>query len=136
MRVARCTAAAVGGPGKTARRLCEALAQWRTMTDFGLVTAADIPLTQGLAQRVTAIRPDLISAGASFGELAWVWGQGRAACGAAWPRALWFSGDELVAWAWAFLPNQVRRSDGSVSNLTGASLSYQVHPATPNWPTS
>jgi GNAT superfamily N-acetyltransferase len=71
------------------------------MTDFGLVTAADIPLTQGLAQRVTAIRPDLISAGAPFGELAWVWGQGRAACGAAWPRALWFSGDELVAWAWA-----------------------------------
>ena len=98
------------------------------MTDFGLLTAADIPLMQGLAQRVTAIRPDLISADASFGELAWVWGQGRAAYGATWPRRLWFSGDELVAWAWAFLPRQVRRSDGSVSNVTGASLSYQVHP--------
>ena len=69
------------------------------MTDFGLLTAADIPLMQGLAQRVTAIRPDLISADASFGELAWVWGQGRAAYGATWPRRLWFSGDELAAWA-------------------------------------
>jgi len=98
------------------------------MTDFRLVTAADIPLMQGLAQRVTAIRPDLISADASFGELAWVWGQGRAAYGATWPRELWFSGTELVAWAWAFLPRQVRRSDGSVSDVTGASLSYQVHP--------
>ena len=40
---------------------------------------------QGLAQRVTAIRPDLISADASYGELAWVWGKGRARYGAdAW----------------------------------------------------
>jgi GNAT superfamily N-acetyltransferase len=98
------------------------------MTDFELVTAADIPLMQGLAQRVTAIRPDLISAGASFGELAWVGGQGRAPYGATWPRRLWFSGDDLVAWAWAFLPRQVRRNDGSVRDVTGASLSYQVHP--------
>ncbi len=98
------------------------------MTDFELLTAADIPLMQGLAQRVTAIRPDLISADASYGELAWVWGKGRAAYGATWPRRLWFSGDELVAWGWAFLPHQVRRNDGSVTDVTGASLSYQVHP--------
>jgi hypothetical protein len=52
------------------------------MTDLELLTAADIPLMQGLAQRVTAIRPDLVSAGASYGELAWVWGQGRALYGA------------------------------------------------------
>ena len=64
------------------------------MTDFELLTAADIPLMQGLAQRVTAIRPDLISAGASYGELAWVWGQGRARYGATLPRRLWFSGDD------------------------------------------
>jgi len=38
------------------------------MADLELLTAADIPLTQGLAQRVTAIRPDLISADASHGE--------------------------------------------------------------------
>jgi ribosomal protein S18 acetylase RimI-like enzyme len=98
------------------------------MTDLELLTAADIPLMQGLAQRVTAIRPDLVSAGASYGELAWVWGQGRALYGATWPRRLWFSGDELVAWGWVFLPRQVRRNDGSVTDVTGASLSYQVHP--------
>ncbi|WP_406335721.1 GNAT family N-acetyltransferase [Streptomyces sp. NBC_00203] len=98
------------------------------MTDVEVLTAADIPLMQGLAQRVTATRPDLISAGASYGELAWIWGQGRAAYGTTWPRRLWSSGDELVAWGWAFLPRQVRRNDGSVTDVTGASLSYQVHP--------
>jgi hypothetical protein len=39
------------------------------MGDFDLVTAADIRLMQGLAQRVTAIRPDLVNSDASFGEL-------------------------------------------------------------------
>lgn len=98
------------------------------MTDPELVTAVDIPLMQGLAQRVTAIRPELISAGASYGELAWEWGKGHALYGATWPRRLWFSGDELVAWGWAFLPRQISRNDGSVTDVTGALLSYQVHP--------
>ena len=47
------------------------------MANLEFVTAADVELMQGLAQRVTAIRPDLISAGASYGELAWIWGQGH-----------------------------------------------------------
>jgi GNAT superfamily N-acetyltransferase len=98
------------------------------MTDFELLTAADVQLMQGLAQRVTAVRPELISAGASYGELAWIWGQGGALYGATWPRRLWFSGDELVAWGWVFLPRQVRRNDGSVTDVTGANLTYQVHP--------
>lgn len=63
-----------------------------------------------------------------YGELAWIWGQGHAAYGETWPRRLWFSGDELVAWGWALLPRQMRRSDGSVRNVTGATLAYQVHP--------
>lgn len=83
---------------------------------------------QGLAQRVTAVRPDLISADASYGELAWIWGHGHAAYGTTWPRRLWFASDELVGWAWAYLPRQVRRSDGSVTEVTGASLAYQIHP--------
>jgi len=98
------------------------------MANFELMTAADVELMQGLAQRVTAIRPDLISAGASYGELAWIWGQGQAAYRATWPRRLWSCGGDLVAWAWAFLPRQVRRSDGSVIDVTGAELTYQVHP--------
>ncbi|SEL48683.1 GNAT family N-acetyltransferase [Streptacidiphilus jiangxiensis] len=98
------------------------------MTDFELLTASDITLMQGLAQRVTAVRPDHINGGASYGELAWVWGQGTARYASTWPRRLWFSGDELVAWAWIFLPREVRRADGSVTQVKGASLSYQVHP--------
>jgi hypothetical protein len=34
------------------------------MTGFELATAADVRLMQGLAQRLTAARPDLASAGA------------------------------------------------------------------------
>ena len=46
------------------------------MTDFERVTVADVRLRQGLAQRLTAARPDLVGAGASYGELPWIWGQG------------------------------------------------------------
>ncbi|HEY3611533.1 MAG TPA: GNAT family N-acetyltransferase [Pseudonocardiaceae bacterium] len=98
------------------------------MTNVELVTAADVQLMQGLAQRVTATHPELVNSDASFGELAWNWGKGHAAEGASWPRRLWFSGGDLVAWGWAQLPRQVRRSDGSVQDVTGAYLAYQVDP--------
>jgi hypothetical protein len=42
------------------------------MGDFDLVTAGDVQLMQGLAQRVTADRPDLVNSDATFGELAWI----------------------------------------------------------------
>lgn len=98
------------------------------MPNFELVSAADVQLMQGLAQRVTATRPDLVNSDATFGELAWNWGKGHAADGATWPRRLWFSGGDLVAWSLAWLPHRVRRSDGSVKDATGAYLVYQVHP--------
>jgi hypothetical protein len=98
------------------------------MRDFHLVTAEDVQLMQGLAQRVTAVRPDLVNSDATFGELAWIWGKGHASDGGTWPCRLWFSGDKLVAWGWAYLPHEVRRSDGSVQQVTGAYLGYQVHP--------
>jgi ribosomal protein S18 acetylase RimI-like enzyme len=98
------------------------------MANVELVTAADVQLMQGLAQRVTAIRLELVNSDASFGELAWIWGKGHASEGASWPRRLWFSSGELVAWSWAYLPHRVRRSDGSVKDVTGAYLAYQVHP--------
>lgn len=103
------------------------------MTDVELVTAADVGLMQGLAQRVTALRPDLISAGASYGELAWVWGQGQAAYRATWPRRLWFCDGELVAFAWALLPRQMKRNDGSVRDVTGAEVTIRSIPTTPGW---
>jgi hypothetical protein len=90
------------------------------------VTAADVPLMQGLAQRVTATRPDLISAGASYGELAWIWGKGYGRRGLAAPAVVLRRRSGGVGLA--FLPHQVRRNDGSVTDVTGAALSYQVHP--------
>ena len=98
------------------------------VADVDLVTAENVQLMQGLAQRVTAVRPELVNSDATFGELAWIWGKGNAADGGTWPGRLWFSGGELVAWGWAYLPHQVRRSDGSVHEVTGAYLGYQVHP--------
>lgn len=98
------------------------------MGNVELLTAADVELMQGLAQRVTATRPELVNSDASYGELAWNWGRGHATDGGSWLRELWFDGGELVAWGWAQLPHQVRRIDGSVKDVTGAYLAYQVHP--------
>ncbi|MFZ0166512.1 MAG: GNAT family N-acetyltransferase [Trebonia sp.] len=98
------------------------------MGEFDVVTVEDIRLMQGLAQRVTAVRPELVNSDATFGELAWIWGKGHACDGGTWPRRLWSSGGELVAWGWAYLPHEVRRSDGSVRQATDAYLGYQVHP--------
>ena len=98
------------------------------MTDLEFATVADVQLMQGLAQRVTAIRPDLVNSDASLGEPAWNWGRGHAGEGASRRRRLWFSGGDPVAWGWARLPRRVRRSDGSVKDVTGACLAYQVHP--------
>jgi GNAT superfamily N-acetyltransferase len=92
------------------------------------VTAVDVALMQGLAQRVTATRPDLVNSDASFGELAWIWGKGLAGQGASWRRRLWSADGDLVAWAWATLPHRLRRSDGSEHDVTDAYLAYQVHP--------
>jgi ribosomal protein S18 acetylase RimI-like enzyme len=97
-----------------------------------LVTAGDVVLMQGLAQRLVAARPDLVNPGASFGGLAWIWGKGHGSAGDSWRRALWFadtpSGKELVAWAWAALPRWVRSSDGSVRKVEDAEVTFQVHP--------
>lgn len=98
------------------------------MCSSDLLTAADVQLMQEVAQRVTAVRPDLLNSDATFGELAWNWGKGHAAEGAFWPRRLWFSGGEPVAWGWARLPHRVVRNDGSVKDVTDASLTYLVHP--------
>ena len=98
------------------------------MDDSELLTAADVCLMQELAQRVTAVRPDLVNSDAAYGELAWNWGKGHASESGCRRRRLWFSGGALAAWGWARLPHQVRRSDGSVKDVTSGYLAYQVHP--------
>src|SRR6185437_994707 len=70
----------------------------------------DVRLMQGLAQQVTALRPEVVNSDATVGELAWVWGKGHADLGSTWRHRLWFSGDDLAGWSWAFLPYQVMRS--------------------------
>jgi GNAT superfamily N-acetyltransferase len=98
------------------------------MTSVELMTAADLQLMQGLVQRVTRVRPDLITSGASVGELAWVFGRGHADQRASRPRRLWIEDDVLVGWGWALLPHRIGRTDGSIKDVTGAELTYQVHP--------
>ncbi|MFC0542090.1 GNAT family N-acetyltransferase [Kutzneria chonburiensis] len=93
-----------------------------------LLTAADVRLMQGLAQRIVATRLDLVNSDASVGELAWNWGRNHRLYNATWPRRLWFAGDDLVAWGWAQLPRQVRLRDGSAREVTDAALTHQVHP--------
>ena len=95
------------------------------------VTAEDVVLMQGLAQRIVAVRPELINPDASYGALAWIWGKGHAAIGEAWRRKLWFSpgsDQELIGWAWATMPHRWLRSDGSVKTVAGASVAFQAHP--------
>jgi GNAT superfamily N-acetyltransferase len=93
------------------------------------VSVDDVQLMQGLAQRVTALRLDLVNSDASFGQLAWIWGKGHGRDGGTWVRRLWFARAALVAWGWAYLPHEVRRSDESVTHVTGTYLGYQVHPS-------
>ncbi|WP_163513522.1 GNAT family N-acetyltransferase [Fodinicola acaciae] len=74
----------------------------------------DLRLMQGLAREVTALRPELVTADASVGELAWVWSKGVDALGESWRHRLWFAGDRVVAWGWV--------------SLSGSQLTWQVHP--------
>ncbi len=89
---------------------------------------ADLRLMQGLAQEVTALRPELINGDASVGELAWVWAKDFDALGSFWRHRLWFVEKRLAAWGWAYLPHRVARSDGQVREVKSASLIWQTHP--------
>ena len=52
----------------------------------------DLRLMQGLAQQVTALRPELVNSDATVGEMAWVWAKDRTDLGGTWRHRLWFSG--------------------------------------------
>ncbi|MDX8534767.1 GNAT family N-acetyltransferase [Mesorhizobium sp. VK25A] len=83
---------------------------------------------QGLAQEVTALRPELLNGDATVGELAWVWAKDFDALGRFWRHRMWFAEGRLAAWGWACLPHQVPRGDGTVLQVKGANLIWQTHP--------
>ncbi|WP_424215960.1 GNAT family N-acetyltransferase (plasmid) [Streptomyces sp. BI20] len=97
------------------------------MTTVEPATASDVRLMQALAQRITALRPELVNSDASYGELAWNWGRddGTRAVNS---RRLWWAAGELVAWAWIRLPHPAAH-DNRAAPATAASLVHQVHPA-------
>jgi hypothetical protein len=91
----------------------------------------DVRLMQNLAQRVSALRPELVNSDATVGELAWVWGKDHLDHGDTWRRRLWFDGSDLAGWGWIYLPYQVMRSDGQLLDVTTTRLIWQVHPYRP-----
>jgi GNAT superfamily N-acetyltransferase len=98
---------------------------------MGELGPAELRLLQGLAQRVTALRPELVNGDATVGELAWVWAKDFDALHQCWRHRLWFADGQLTAWGWVYRPHRVRRSDGKVLEVKAANLLWQVHPDQP-----
>lgn len=98
------------------------------MGDLG---PAELRLMQGLAQQVTAVRPELLNGDATVGELAWGWAKDFDALSQFWRHRMWFADGRLAAWAWVYLPYRVPRSDGKFLEVKTANLIWQVHPDRP-----
>ena len=62
----------------------------------------DLRLMQGLAQQVTALRPELVNNDATVGETAWAWAKDHADLGGSWRHRLWFEGTDLAGRAPGF----------------------------------
>lgn len=86
---------------------------------------------QELAQRVFAVRPELVNGEANVGELAWEWGKAYDTLRDCWRHRMWFVDGELAGWGWAWLPHPVTRGDGTVREVGEANLIWQAHPDRP-----
>ena len=95
------------------------------------IRPAELRQMQGLAQRVTARSPAFLNGDATFGEVAWVWGQTYDALSPFWRHRLWFEGGELVGWGWARLPFRIQREDGTYRQSATAHMNWQTHPDRP-----
>jgi hypothetical protein len=98
---------------------------------MGALGPAELRLMQGLAQRVTALRLELVNGDATVGELAWVWAKDFDALNQCWRHRLWFVDGQLAGWGWVYLPYRVPRSDGKLLEVKAANLIWQVHPDQP-----
>ncbi len=103
----------------------------RVMGDADMFDPDDVRLMQGLAQEVTALRPELVNTCAGVGQLAWIWGMGRRGEDDNWRRRLWYQGTDLIGWGWANLPYVGSRGDGQSYRVDYADLAWQVHPDRP-----
>jgi GNAT superfamily N-acetyltransferase len=86
---------------------------------------------QGLAQQVTALRPELLNGDATIGELAWGWAKDVDTLEYSWRHRMWFDENRLAGWGWVQLPHRIPRSDGTVREVEEANLIWQVHPDRP-----
>lgn len=98
------------------------------MPNPGILTPRELRLMQGLAQEITASRPELLNGDATVGELAWGWASTFDALSSFWRHRLWFAGGKLAGWGWCLLPHRLRRSDGTFREKKAANLIWQVHP--------
>ena len=98
---------------------------------MGDIGPAELRLMQGLAQQVTALRPELLNGDATIGELAWGWAKDVETLGHSWRHRMWFDDDRLAGWGWVQLPHRLPRSDGTFREVGEANLTWQVHPDRP-----
>lgn len=98
---------------------------------MGDIGPAELRLMQGLAQQVTALRPELLNGDATIGELAWGWAKDVDTLEHSWRHRMWFDENRLAGWGWVQLPHRIPRSDGTVREVEEANLIWQVHPDRP-----
>ncbi|WP_379068439.1 GNAT family N-acetyltransferase [Mesorhizobium sp. UC22_110] len=117
--------------GNADRRCLDTLARLCHVAGMENLCVNDLRLMQGLAQQVTALRPELLNADATVGELAWVWGKDFDVLGPFWRQRQWLVGGKLAAWGWVHLPYRIPRGDGTFRQATAANLIWQTHPDQP-----
>jgi GNAT superfamily N-acetyltransferase len=91
----------------------------------------ELRLMQGLAQKVTAARPELLNGDATIGELAWVWGKDADRLHRFWRHRFWFVDGQLAGWGWACLPHHIEVGGGAAIEAQAASLIWQTLPDRP-----
>src|SRR5262245_6256903 len=117
-----------GGPRRPDRNSLDRAVRPCHGARMGDLGPTELRLMQGLAQQVTALRPELLNGDATVGELAWVWGKDYDALNQFRRHRLWFVDGRLAAWGWVYLPYRVPRSDGKLLEVKTANLIWQVHP--------
>ena len=91
--------------------------------------ASDVRAMQSLASEVWRLRPEIVNVDATVGELAWVWGT-SAHDAEPFDARIWRDGDDVVAWAWWYPPQELIVS-ADRREVAPPSLVWQVHPGHP-----